>query len=108
MLYARQMSLSKVRAKLTDEDLSNLKATFGMDLRDPELIAAQVDLESARKQLGLVEREMLARCAFCNRSSAVVGALAKSAQRDCICKRCAEACIQAIEADNALESPKDP
>ena len=108
MLYARRMSLSKIRAKLTDEDLSYLKATFGVDLRDPDLIAAQVELENARKQLGLVEREMLARCAFCNRSSAVVGALAKSAQRVCICKGCAEACIQAIEADNALETPMDP
>lgn len=78
-----------------------------MDLRDPDLIAAQVALESAHNQLDLVEREMMARCAFCNRSSAVVGALAKSAQRVCICKGCAEACIQAIEADDALDRPID-
>ena len=101
------MSLSKIRAKLTDEEITYLKATFGVDLRDSEAIAAQVELERARKQLDRVEREMLARCAFCNRSSAVAGTLVKSSQGVCICKECAEWCIQAIEADNAREKPTD-
>jgi ClpX C4-type zinc finger len=93
---------------LTDEELTYLKATFGVDLRDPEVIAAHVGLERARKQLDFVEREMLASCAFCNRSSAVAGALAKSSQGVCICKACAESCIQAIEGDDAPEGPMNP
>jgi hypothetical protein len=92
------MNLSKIRAKLTDEDLSYLKAALGVDLRDPEVIAALVELERVRKQLALVEREMQARCGFCDRSSAVVGSLARSSQGFCICKGCAESCIQVIEA----------
>lgn len=107
-MYPRPMSLSNIRAKLTDEELTYLKATLGVDLRDPDVIAAQVELERARKQLDLVEREMLARCAFCNRSSAVAGSLAKSSEGICICKECAESCIQAIKGDNAMKGPIDP
>jgi hypothetical protein len=42
------MNLSIIRAKLTDEELSYLKATLGVDLRDPEVIAALVELEKRR------------------------------------------------------------
>jgi hypothetical protein len=94
------MSLSKIRSKLTEEELSDLKAILGVDLRDPEVIAAQVELENARKQLDFVERQMLNRCAFCDRSSAAAGSLARCSQGICICKGCAESCIRAIEADD--------
>jgi hypothetical protein len=60
------MNLSIIRAKLTDEELSYLKATRGNR-------GAGRAGKKARKQLGFVEREMMASCTFCKRSTASVG-----------------------------------
>lgn len=99
--------ITSIRSKLTPAEIEYLQIVFGIDLRDPEVIAALSELDGARRQLAAIEeaelrkveaREGLApHCSFCGATSHAVGPLARSSHGPSICRDCAIQCISILE-----------
>jgi hypothetical protein len=100
--------IASIRAKLTDAELAFLKEAHGIELRDPEMVAALSEYDQARAQILAIEERALRNarerdgepphCSFCDGSSHAVGPLAASPRGPLICHDCAVACASIITA----------
>jgi hypothetical protein len=102
--------LKSIRSKLTAAELLYLKDTFGIELRDPTVVAALTELEIARQRLAAFSAHVRSShrdtgepmaCTFCGCSSTSVGPLVEAPGGACICKGCASHCIELIAESSA-------
>jgi len=98
--------LKAIRTKLSNAELAYLKDSFGVELRDPAILAALSDLDLARQQLEVFSAMIRSShtdtgepmiCTFCGGSSTVAGPLVQAPSGACICRGCAAHCIAMIE-----------
>jgi hypothetical protein len=100
--------ITSIRSKLSQAELIFLKENFGVELRDPEVVAAISEMAENRAKILAIEeralrvlRERQGRtpsCSFCGATPYAVGPLAQSPRGPLICKSCAEHCISTVES----------
>jgi hypothetical protein len=99
--------VQSIRSKLDSRELSYLKDTFGVELRDPETVALLAEMAAAAQDIARMEQKFRIRavsrklpfCAFCGLTANVTGPMAQSTTRVLICKPCAIRCIAIIDEE---------
>lgn len=98
-----------IRAKLDTQELTYLKDTFGVELRDPETVALLSEMAAAARDIEGIQQKFRIRgvsgkpplCAFCGLSTNEAGPMAEAATRVRICKPCAIRCIAIIDKERS-------
>lgn len=99
--------LNSIRSKLDPQELTFLKDTFGVELRDPEMLAALSELNAATREMASIEEKFRIKavsaeppqCSFCGLTAHAVGPMAQATSRALICRACAIRCIAIIDEE---------
>jgi hypothetical protein len=105
--------LRSIRSKLSEAELSYLKDEWGLELRDPEVVAALSELDAAWQRLEVFAAATRSShsnsgepltCAFCGRTANTAGPLVQAPTRTHICSDCASHCLALLRTSRTDHS----